>query len=106
VGRGFAGLAFAGRLRLATTERSEKRYMFHFGVTTRRLPAREHARRRAIAKTHGAEWIGPVRIPGNDATGWFNAPNLGTPFDEAVARAVLADVGGSDDPVSRESVAL
>lgn len=42
----------------------------------------------SIAQEHGADFVGPVSIPGNEVCGWFTCPNLGEPFDRNTRRAV------------------
>lgn len=44
-----------------------------------------------IAKRHGAVHINYTE-PRGEKRGWFACPNRGHPFDQEVARAVLADI--------------
>jgi hypothetical protein len=67
---------------------------FNFGVHNGHLTARADT----IARRHGA-WHVNYTEPRGRRRGWFGAPNLGSPFDGAVARAVWADIdaaGGLD----------
>lgn len=65
---------------------------FMFGLTRREATTRQAQRLRAIAARHEADFVGPVRLPGNELRGWFEAPNRGAPFDDATRDAVMADV--------------
>jgi len=74
----------------------ERRHdMNTFLPTRRRITKTTAARLRKIAREHGADFVGPVCLPGCWLTGWFEGPNRGFPFDrhmetavaEAVARA-------------------
>lgn len=65
-----------------------------------------HLGRRAdsIARRHGADHIDYTE-PCGERRGWFSCANLGPPFDEARARAVLADIARAGLlPVSRQSL--
>jgi hypothetical protein len=69
---------------------------FHFGLENlgaEPLPKRESARRQRIAAKHDAHWI-EIEDPPHSGRwrGWFTGPNLGHPFDRAMADAVLAEV--------------
>jgi len=63
-----------------------------FGVVRARLTMAEVRRRERIAKRHGAEFVYAGSIPGSDVRGWFQCRNEGSPFNEATASAVLAEV--------------
>lgn len=68
---------------------------FMFGVS-REKPTRKEARRLArIAKHHGAELV-ECTLPGTGYQRWFEGPNLGHPFDQAMADAVYADIGDTE----------
>jgi len=67
---------------------------YMFGVTHEKLSARECQRRSRICKAEGG--YGYTQIDDSHGTavggrwiGWFSAPNLGAPFDKALARRVL-----------------
>lgn len=65
-----------------------------FGLHSGHLTARAHK----IAARHGAEHINYTE-PRGEKRGWFACPNLGYPFDDATARAVMDAidaVGGID----------
>ena len=66
---------------------------YFFGVTKAKITKKEAARRQRIAAKHGATFVGPVDLPGNQSTGWFACPNRGEPFDSQIARAVMAELG-------------
>jgi len=65
---------------------------YHFGLTRIAVSQRTATRLDRIARKHGANYTGPIKLPGNDVCGWFSCPNRGQPFDAATASAVLADV--------------
>jgi hypothetical protein len=52
-----------------------------------------HLSRKAstIARKHGA-WHTNYTEPNGQRRGWFGCVNRGSPFDEAIAKAVIADV--------------
>lgn len=79
--------------------------MFYFGVGTGCLDPREISRRRRIAKKQGAEFFAITGEAGHCLCGrgcrmgdcpikkyWFGGPNLGEPFDSALARRVMNEV--------------
>ena len=73
---------------------------FHFGVTRRKLSAREVKRRDRICKRHGGygyeqydESHGTAH--GGRWIGWFSGPNQGAPWDQRLSMAVLSEVGAS-----------
>lgn len=56
------------------------------------------ARADRIAKRHGAVHVNYTE-PNGRRRGWFAGPNLGSPFDAALARAIADDIdsaGGLD----------
>lgn len=59
-----------------------------FGVTTESLSRREHARRRKIARMHDCVYYSA------EGRAWFatRGPQMGSPFDGAIERAVMAEV--------------
>ena len=59
------------------------------------IPANVVKRINAIAERHGASFT-TATIPGTGYQVWFSCPNRGHPFDDATARAVLADVVRED----------
>lgn len=65
---------------------------FHFGIVRDALAPSEIARRKAIAKRHGAEFVWLGIVPGCETRGYFTAPNQGEPFDRARASAVAIDL--------------
>lgn len=71
---------------------------FMFGVSRRRLNARERAICERIAREHGADLI-ECTLPGTGYQRWFTAPNLGEPFDSRTALAVR-------DAIAKRGVAL
>lgn len=60
---------------------------YYFGLHKGHLTAKADK----IAEKHGA-WHVNFTEPRGERRGWFACPNLGAPFDGAVARAVMADV--------------
>jgi hypothetical protein len=64
----------------------------HMFSVSRNKPSRANARKiERIAKRHGCGFIEYVD-PGDGYKNWFAGPNLGHPFDDAMARAVMADL--------------
>jgi len=59
----------------------------HFGLHAGHLTAQADR----IARRHGACHINYTE-PRGERRGWFNCDNRGSPFDEAVAKAVMADI--------------
>ncbi len=68
---------------------------YFFGLHSGHLTAKADK----IARRHGA-WHDNYVEPGRgDKRGWFACPNRGSPFDQAIADAVMADIdaaGGID----------
>ena len=67
---------------------------YMFGLHSGHLTAKAEQ----IAKKHDA-WHTNYTEPNGRKRGWFSCKNLGSPFDQATARAVLDDieaVGGFD----------
>jgi hypothetical protein len=60
---------------------------FMFGVHDGHLTAKAQQ----IAKRHGASHVNYTE-PRGRKRGWFACTNQGAPFDQATARAVLADI--------------
>lgn len=74
-----------------------------FGVS-RTKPSRKAARQmNRAAKRHGA-YLVEATLPGEGYRRWFCCPNLGHPFDDATARAVLADIAGIDPDNVKDDV--
>ena len=65
---------------------------YMFAPTKKKITKTTARKLNAIARRHGADFVGPVRIPGNDLTGWFAGPNRGFPFDREMHEAVMRDV--------------
>ena len=63
---------------------------YMFGVTHSKLTKTEGRRRDKIARQHGGNFVGPVNIPGNSATGWFAVPNNGEPLNGGTAKTIMA----------------
>lgn len=64
----------------------------HMFSVSRNKPSRVNARKIAsIAKRHKCDFIEYVD-PGSKYQNWFSGPNLGHPFDDAMARAVMGDL--------------
>ena len=66
----------------------------HFGLHSGHLSVKADK----IARRHGADHTNYTE-PHGERRGWFSCPNLGAPFDAAVAEAVLSDIaaaGGFD----------
>ena len=64
----------------------------HMFSVSRNKPSRANARRIAsIAKRHECTFVEYVD-PGSKYQNWFSGPNLGHPFDDAMARAVMGDL--------------
>lgn len=61
---------------------------FHFGLGQGHLPER---RTQKIARKHGAELVNYTE-PRGEKRHWFNAENLGEPFDSRRAREVLGEL--------------
>ena len=66
-------------------------HAYFFGLHYGKLPPREVARRDRIARRHGAYGYVQVRRDGR-WIGYFEAPNMGEPFNRDLAARVLADV--------------
>ncbi len=68
-----------------------------FGVTCKKLQAKQVKRIEKIALDNDAEFVYVGgSIPGNATTGWFETENLGHPHDTEVAKNVhkaLEDAG-------------
>lgn len=82
--------------------------LFHFGCGSGRISQREISRRSKIARKHGVTFHVVTGNSGHCQCGWgcridrcpikrwwYSCPNLGAPFDDAVARAVESEVGAS-----------
>jgi len=67
---------------------------YFFGLHEGKLSAREVRRRTQIAKRHGAYRYVQIERAGRDGSwyGWFETANLGAPWDQRVASAVLREV--------------
>ena len=66
---------------------------YMFGSTTEAITKKEGRRRDKIARKFGANFVGPVDIPGSTSRGWFTGPNRGHPFDEQLRRNVMKACG-------------
>jgi hypothetical protein len=64
---------------------------FHFGSGNGRIDNEMAERIHEIAQRHDATFIA-VTLPGDGPRYWFSAANLGSPFDQATAKAVTADL--------------
>jgi hypothetical protein len=64
---------------------------YMFGVGRGKVTAAKAKKVNAIAKKHNA-WFITANIPGDGHKYWFAGPNLGHPFDKAMAEAVYADL--------------
>lgn len=64
---------------------------YMFGVSRSKPSRRDAARMDRIAKRHGARLV-EATIPGIGYQRWFAGPNLGFPFDAAMASAVCDDL--------------
>lgn len=64
---------------------------YHFGVGRGRLSASDVERRDRIARQHGACFV-YAQIPGDGWRSWYAGPNLGHPFNDALAARVLEAV--------------
>lgn len=60
---------------------------YMFGLHSGHLTAKADT----IAKKHGA-WHVNYTEPRGERRGWFACPNRGSPFDQATATAVMADI--------------
>lgn len=71
-----------------------------FGITKRRLSARDAKRRDTICKREGGygytQYDQSMRGQG-DWLGWFSGPDNGRPFTDALARRVLAAVAAVEE---------
>lgn len=64
---------------------------FHFGVGRGRVKEDIAKKIDRIARTHGATFT-TVTLPGEGPRYWFSGPNMGPPFDNAMARGVRASL--------------
>lgn len=64
---------------------------FMFGTGRGRIKASAAKRIDKIAGRHGASFV-TADLPGDGPRYWFAGPNLGHPFDQAMADAVWADL--------------
>lgn len=64
---------------------------YMFGVGRGKVSAAKAKKVNTIAKKHDARFIA-ANIPGDGFKYWFSGPNLGAPFDKAMADAVYADL--------------
>jgi len=71
--------------------------MFQFGVhrSGARIPRKEVAQRQRIAERHECHYVYWWDEAERRAHAWFAGPNLGHPFDKALADAVLAEVNAT-----------
>jgi|WetSurMetagenome_2_1015567.scaffolds.fasta_scaffold10651_4 hypothetical protein len=65
---------------------------FIFGVTSKRHDAAISDRLDAICRAEGGNAFVRYSAPGTDVKGWFTGPNMGHPFDTALAARVIAAV--------------
>lgn len=64
---------------------------YHFGLGNGRVKASIVKQAERIAKRHDAYFVATT-LPGQGHRFWFSGPNLGFPFDRAMAQAVKADL--------------
>ncbi len=64
---------------------------YMFGVKRGKISPKIVRKIERIAKRHGVTFVAAT-IPGTGPQNWFAGPNLGHPFDQAMARAVFADL--------------
>lgn len=65
--------------------------MYQFGIGKRRLTRAQAKQLDAIADRHDASFYEST-IPRTGYQWWFATENLGSPFNEQTARAVMAEV--------------
>lgn len=64
---------------------------FHFGYGRGKLSKSEQTRVSSIARKHGATFTYALMSDGQQY--WFSTSNHGQPFDGALAKAVMTEVG-------------
>jgi hypothetical protein len=64
---------------------------YMFGVSRTRPTAEAKRTMERVAKQHGVSFVDGV-FPGDGYQHWFTTPNLGSPFNEATAKAVYDDL--------------
>lgn len=64
---------------------------YHFGLGNGRVKTTIVKKVERIAKRHNAYFVATT-LPGERPRYWFSGPNLGFPFDRAMAQAVKADL--------------
>ena len=65
---------------------------YHFGYGHGRLSPQEYQRIADIIRKHGMT-ITNAKRPGEGWVYWFAAPDRGEPFNDELAKAVMAEVG-------------
>ena len=65
---------------------------YMFGVTRRKVSAREYAKRDQICHEEGGYGYTQINRPGNGWLGWYSGPNRGEPFNRNLAARVEAAV--------------
>ena len=63
-----------------------------FGYAMGHVTRKEEDRRDAICIEEGGYGFTQINDPGHGWKGWFTGPNLGAPFDGALASRVLARI--------------
>ena len=64
----------------------------NFGVGRGKLTAQAHKAFNTAANKHDALFCGNPNVPGSGYRFWFECANRGSPFDNATARAVMAEL--------------
>jgi hypothetical protein len=70
---------------------------YMFGVTRKRLSARDVKRRDRICVEEGGTGYQQICDPGSGWKGWFTGLNLGSPFDDDLRRRVMSRVRAAGD---------
>jgi hypothetical protein len=68
---------------------------YMFAVSLAKISRREAARRDAIARKHGGNFVGPLTTAGNEGKSWYAIPNKGEPFNGRISAEILAEVAAS-----------
>lgn len=71
-------------------------YMFGLRVSDGRTSGRERDRRDAVAQRHGCRWVEIYELGSGKWKSWFAGPHQGSPFDERLESAVLAEIKGGE----------
>lgn len=70
-----------------------------FGVRRGKLTRQQQLLRERIAAKYGA-WHTYASIPGTGMQSWFSCRNMGSPFNENVAKAVLGELARCEPDAS------